>query len=80
MYPKVVYQLSDMFGFDNHIVNIDLNGLLDVCFQACLNHALVGGVGAFKSEGHRVEAEQPIGCNKCCGYLVRSLHLYLMVS
>ena len=45
-----------------------------------LNHALVGGAGVLKSEGHSVEAEWPIWGNECCCGLVELLHFDLMVS
>ena len=52
----------------------------DLCFQACLNHALIGCAGVFEPERHSVETEGGIWRYEGrCG-LVGFRHLYLMVS
>ena len=44
---EVVYQLVNIFGFDNHVVHVCLNRSTDLTLEACLNHALVCGSYVF---------------------------------
>ena len=69
-----------MPSFNDDVVHICFNCLADLFLQECLNHALVGGPGVFKPEGHGVEAEWPVWGNKCCCSLIELLHFDLMVS
>ena len=69
-----------MFRFDDYILYICLQRLANLFFQACLNHALVGGADVFQPEGHSVEAERPVWGYKCRYGLIGVRHLDLMVS
>ena len=66
--------------FDDHIIYICLHCFADLACQTCLNHALICCAGVFEPEGHCVEAEWAVWCDKCrCG-LVWFCHLDLMVA
>ena len=69
-----------MSGFNDHIVYVCLHCFADLCFQACLNHALIGCTGVLKPERHGVKTEGVVWGDKCrCG-LIGLRHLDLMVS
>ena len=69
-----------MSGFNDHIVYVCLHCFADLCFQACLNHALIGRTGVFEPERHSIETKGAVRSNECrCG-LIGLRHLDLMVS
>ena len=68
-----------MSGFDNHIVYVCLHYFADLCFQACLNHALIGCTGVFEPERHGVKTEGAVWSDEChCG-LIGLRYVNLMV-
>ena len=69
-----------MSFFDDHIVYICLHYFADLCFQACLNHALIGCTDVFEPERHGVKAKGAVWSDECrCG-LIGLCHFDLMVS
>ena len=69
-----------MFGFNDHIIYICFNCLVDLFLKACLDHALISGAGVFESERHSVEAERSVRSNECHCVLIGFFLINLMVS
>jgi hypothetical protein len=52
-FPHIVEQAICLRGFDDDVVEVDLNIVTDLLLQACLHAPLIGGSCVLQPKGHR---------------------------
>ena len=67
-------------GFDDHVVNVDLDILSNLLFENSIHQYLVCSACIFKAKGHDPIAKVGIFNDECCFLLVWSVHPNLIVS
>jgi hypothetical protein len=78
-FPQVVEQAVYFRGFDDDIVDVDLDVAADLFFQARLHAPLIGGSGVLEPEGHRHVAVHPVWGDERRLVFVFYLQPYLVV-
>ena len=59
--PHVIYYRLDVSGFDDYVVYVCLHCFADLCFQACLNHALIVAPAFLSPKGMVLKQKGPYG-------------------
>ena len=72
--------IGAFFGFDEHIININLHGFTYQWSEYLGHHPLISCPCVFQVKRHYIVAVQSMWCNEGCFLHVRRMHRNLMVS
>ena len=69
-----------LFGFHQHIVNINLHGTAEQRSEHFLHQPLISGPCILQSEGHHIIEIQSVGRDERCLFYIRGVHRDLVIS
>ena len=72
--------IGAFFGFDEHIIDINLHGFTYQWLEYLGHHHLISSPYVFQAKWHYVVAIKSVWCNEGCVLHVRRMHRNLMVS
>ena len=69
-----------LFGFYQHIININLHGTAEQRSKHFRHQPLIGGPCILQSEGHHIITVQAMGHDERCLFYIRGVHRDLVIS
>jgi hypothetical protein len=78
--PKIIDEHGVVPGLDDDVVDLDLDVLADLVLEASVHAQLLGCACILQAEGHDVEAEDTVRCDKRGELLVLYFQLDLIIA